>query len=228
MNATFPLGTYWEDYEFTDAGHLDEYNGRWCVTPEYPDTIYAYFITQDASAEPQYPYIVGPEYFGVVNSSEIGSNAGNISIPNGTSCDPNLSINENLLSFDIFPNPATSLLTISGVNGGNYVIFDNLGRKVDEGANGGQIEIEDLNEGIYTLQLEIDNQNIIQEIYQKIMRFFATILLLYTTAALSQGGSLHSSFGVNGQCSIDVDDLDDLTVLLKDDFGNTFFLREHF
>ncbi|MEO9533891.1 MAG: T9SS type A sorting domain-containing protein [Crocinitomicaceae bacterium] len=55
------------------------------------------------------------------------------------------------------------------------------------------------------------------------MRFFAIILTFISTAALSQGGSLYSPFGVNGQCSIDIDDLDDLTVLLKDDFGNTYF-----
>ena len=53
IGGQFPLGTYWQDYEYTAVGDLDEFNGRWCVTPEYPDTIYAYFITMDASSEPE-------------------------------------------------------------------------------------------------------------------------------------------------------------------------------
>ncbi|MEO9533892.1 MAG: YHYH protein [Crocinitomicaceae bacterium] len=168
INATFPLGTYWEDYEFTGAGDLDEYNGRWCVTPEYPDTIYAYFITQDASGEPEYPYIVGPEYFGSVISSEIGTASGSTVIPAGTSCDGGMGLNdENELSFEVYPNPANALLTVSGINGGTYIIFDNLGRQVDAGTNGGQINIEALTEGVYTLQLSIDNQSSFKRFVKK-------------------------------------------------------------
>ena len=34
---TDPMGTYIEDYEYTEGyGDLDQYNGRFCVTPEYP------------------------------------------------------------------------------------------------------------------------------------------------------------------------------------------------
>lgn len=39
-------GTYVADYEYVAGlGDLDECNGRWCVTPEYPDGTYAYFLT---------------------------------------------------------------------------------------------------------------------------------------------------------------------------------------
>lgn len=45
-------GTYVADYEFVDGlGDLDQCNGRWCVTPEFPDGTYAYFLTD------QWPYI---------------------------------------------------------------------------------------------------------------------------------------------------------------------------
>lgn len=44
-------GTYNEDYEFTDAGDLDECNGRWGITPEYPDGTYYYVLTEE------YPYV---------------------------------------------------------------------------------------------------------------------------------------------------------------------------
>ncbi len=41
-------GTFVNDYEFVDGlGQLDECNGRFCVTPDFPDGTYAYFLTQD-------------------------------------------------------------------------------------------------------------------------------------------------------------------------------------
>ena len=39
-------GTFLADYEYVKKlGDLDECNGRITVTPEYPDGIYAYFLT---------------------------------------------------------------------------------------------------------------------------------------------------------------------------------------
>jgi hypothetical protein len=43
---------------------LDELNGRWCVTPEYPGGTYAYFTTIDANGRPVYPYNMGRRYRG--------------------------------------------------------------------------------------------------------------------------------------------------------------------
>jgi hypothetical protein len=41
-------GAFVQDYEFVaGAGHLDECNGRSCVTPEFPEGTYAYFLTVD-------------------------------------------------------------------------------------------------------------------------------------------------------------------------------------
>jgi hypothetical protein len=41
-------GTFVEDYEFAQsAGDLDECNGRFCVTPEFPQGTYAYFLTSE-------------------------------------------------------------------------------------------------------------------------------------------------------------------------------------
>ena len=159
INATFPLGTYWEDYEFTGAGTLDEYNGRTCVTPEYPGGTYAYFITQDAAGEPEYPYITGPEYYGEVNSADIGGGAGNITIPSGVTCvNGTQSIDENEFEFNIYPNPSNSILNISGVQGGVYTIVDQLGRQVQSGINAGQINIESLENGTYFIQLNLNDK----------------------------------------------------------------------
>ncbi len=50
--TSFPLGTFTQDYEYSaGSGDLDECNGRTGVTPEFPQGIYHYYIT-DA-----FPYI---------------------------------------------------------------------------------------------------------------------------------------------------------------------------
>ena len=59
---TDPMGTYIEDYEYVEGlGTLDRYNGRYCVTPEYPNGTYAYFCTiKGVAGEPVFPYFIGP------------------------------------------------------------------------------------------------------------------------------------------------------------------------
>ena len=52
-----------EDYNFTNTGTLDKHNGRYCKTPEFPNGIYAYFCTLDANNVPEFPYVIGDEYF---------------------------------------------------------------------------------------------------------------------------------------------------------------------
>ena len=64
-NDTLPDGTFIEDYEYVaESGTLDQFNGRECITPEYPNGVYAYFITVNSynTNEPMYPYILGPHY----------------------------------------------------------------------------------------------------------------------------------------------------------------------
>lgn len=69
VSTTYPLGKYIEDYEWLSSnGDLDEYNGRWCVTPEYPSGTYAYFVTTDSSGTPTFPYTVGKYYYGKVTT----------------------------------------------------------------------------------------------------------------------------------------------------------------
>jgi hypothetical protein len=72
VNVTYPLGHYLQDYAYLgDVGRvqgrdfdLDELNGRWCVTPEFPNGTYAYFTTIDATGQPVYPYNMGRHYHG--------------------------------------------------------------------------------------------------------------------------------------------------------------------
>ena len=65
---SYSLGTFIEDYEWvpsTQTGklELDENNGRFCVTPEYPNGTYAYFVSIDVEGNPAFPYIVGDNFY---------------------------------------------------------------------------------------------------------------------------------------------------------------------
>ena len=77
VSTTYPLGYFREDYEFvTHSGQsdfLDEHNGRFCITPEYPQGIYAYFATVDANWNSAYPYVVGPTFYGTKVATKVTS-----------------------------------------------------------------------------------------------------------------------------------------------------------
>lgn len=72
VNATYPAGRYMEDKAYLgDLGRtqgtdfdLDEYNGRYCVTPEFPNGTYAYFVSINADGSPAYPYNIGRAFYG--------------------------------------------------------------------------------------------------------------------------------------------------------------------
>jgi arylsulfatase A-like enzyme len=72
VNAQYTIGHYIEDYEYLgDLGQtqgvqfdLDEHNGRFCVTPEFPGGTYAYFTAIEADGTPKYPYNIGRTYYG--------------------------------------------------------------------------------------------------------------------------------------------------------------------
>jgi len=82
--TTYPVGTFIQDWVFTDAsGTLDENNGRFCVTPEFPDGTYAYFITVDSSGDPRFPYILGKNYYSLPLDSNYNSNISQDDLPVG-------------------------------------------------------------------------------------------------------------------------------------------------
>ncbi len=81
VSGAFPLGRYAEDYDYLgDLGFtqgttfdLDMYNGRTCVTPEYPGGTYAYFVAMNSDGTPAYPYMLGPQYYGVKSGGSVAS-----------------------------------------------------------------------------------------------------------------------------------------------------------
>ena len=80
--ATYPLGSFIDDYEYRHrSGSLDQNNGRYCVTPEFPNGTYAYFLTINSQQEPQYPYILGENYYSLPVDSNYNSNLSQTDLP---------------------------------------------------------------------------------------------------------------------------------------------------
>jgi hypothetical protein len=114
ISATYPLGYFREDYEFithtNEADYLDEHNGRFCVTPEYPNGTYAYFATVDKNWNSAYPYAVGPTFYGVFDNRKVTSVTETTTVYKPVT---GLSNNEfNQLVFNAFPNPTNDIIAI--------------------------------------------------------------------------------------------------------------------
>lgn len=114
VSSTYFLGYFREDYEFiadTAQDVLDEHNGRFCVTPEYPGGTYAYFATVDASWNSAYPYAVGPTFYGVATNRSVSS----INETTTRYIDSTVSLSESevkQLNIELFPNPTADLIAI--------------------------------------------------------------------------------------------------------------------
>ena len=81
-----PAGTFIEDYEYVfGLGDLDQYNGRFCKTPDYPNGRYCYFVSIDSTEQgnPVFPYVLGPSFNSVVDSWNLNANAVQQNIPTG-------------------------------------------------------------------------------------------------------------------------------------------------
>src|SRR3989454_5044022 len=81
VSSSYPLGRYLEDNDYlADLGKtqgvdfdLDEYNGRFCVTPEYPSGIYAYFVSISSNGTPAFPYNIGRAFYGSPTGNSVSS-----------------------------------------------------------------------------------------------------------------------------------------------------------
>jgi len=83
VGTAYPLGNYLEDYDYLgELGKtqgvdfdLNEYNVRFCVTPEFPNGTWAYFLTIETNGTPKFPNLVGRWFYG----SPTGGNVTSIS-----------------------------------------------------------------------------------------------------------------------------------------------------
>ncbi|MBK7148615.1 MAG: YHYH protein [Bacteroidetes bacterium] len=115
-----------EDYEYVPGlGDLDEHNGRFCITKDYPNGTYAYFTTIDwvadhgrNSIKPVFPYVLGTAYYGEVNPTDgnTGPNSGFVVIsePVTPYYGSTTSVSEVVspLSVSVYPNPTSGGLNI--------------------------------------------------------------------------------------------------------------------
>ncbi len=171
IGGQYPLGKYIEDYEYVPGlGHLDQYNGRHCITPDYPGGTYAYFVTIDSNQVPVYPYTVGASYYGVVNTGNTGPQSGHNTIPVNAVLytAPTTGVEEvsTELTLNVFPNPAHDHILVSTGSGevlNNIALHDVTGREVFSSANPAaspvSINVENLNAGIYLLQAKSAKAN---------------------------------------------------------------------
>jgi len=180
INAFYPLGYYIEDFEYVSQfGDLDEHNGRFCITPEYPSGTYAYFVTIDSLLQGEYPYTVGPQYYGLVPSGNTGPGSGHNVISEAVTVYTPTSIvaDENIeTGYFAYPNPAMNQLVLQTkgsagltVDNRQYTIntveiIDIDGRKVisilpsDENSPL-TISVRDLLPGVYFLRVTNNNND---------------------------------------------------------------------
>lgn len=118
-------GTFIDDYTWVPSinsgkTELDQNNGRFCVTPEYPKGVYAYFITIDEDNKPVFPYILGQNFYSLPVDSNYNSNISQDDLP----------INAKRLKSEYFETNGENLYTfIQDVKSGNinsYTIEDSI------------------------------------------------------------------------------------------------------
>ncbi len=137
VSVTYPLGYFREDYEYIPTSpstpdYLDEHNGRFCVTPEYPEGTYAYFCTVDAGWNSAYPYAVGPTFYGVPSVTKVAAITEPVTV-----YVPEVAVNDfntQHISINVFPNPASEFIAVqmNDINKSNLEIelYDITGKRV--------------------------------------------------------------------------------------------------
>ncbi len=167
VDATYFLGYYREDYEFianTDEDYLDEHNGRFCVTPEYPNGTYAYFATVDANWNSAYPYVVGPTFYGISANRKVTSITEPTTVYTST-----IGLSEEdfgALNISVFPNPSADLIAIQ-VNGLvtddlQVELLDMTGKlimnaNINKGSTIAYFDVQAVYEGTYLVKISNNN-----------------------------------------------------------------------
>jgi hypothetical protein len=173
VNTTYSLGYFREDYQYNTTSaatpdYLDEHNGRFCVTPEYPNGIYCYFATVDTNWHSAYPYVVGPTFYGVKTAAKVTSitETVNTYTPSATSVNDN-SLNE--LQLSIYPNPASEFIAIQLNNlskqNVSVELYDMLGKQIQstmiyQGSTIAYFDTRTLYNGQYLIKL-VAQENVI-------------------------------------------------------------------
>lgn len=165
VSVTYPLGYFKEDYEFVshpnDASYLDIHNGRFCVTPEYPNGTYCYFATVDANHNSAYPYVVGPTFYGVKTATKVTT------ITEATTTLSTILFNLDKLNMKVFPNPASDFFAVQvpmALQDMKVELVDTLGKVIQtqtlyQGSTMCYFDVQTLYAGVYFVRIANENKN---------------------------------------------------------------------
>ena len=155
-DSIYPKGFFVEDYTHKNSPSdsvLDENNGRFCITPDYPNGTYAYFTTLDGRSpensgrfknykKPAFPYAIGHNYHSIPNNFNFvnSSNSNDYDlVKNGwrRNTDPiNLIEDDSQYPYLNVPNKLNQTAEIVGTNPGTVgdvgIITGGTGYKVGE------------------------------------------------------------------------------------------------
>jgi hypothetical protein len=128
VSASRPLGRYMEDNDYLgDLGFtlgvdfdLNEYNVRFCVTPEFPEGTWAYFVCIDASGTPVFPYNIGRQFYGNPTGNTVAGGAYPETVTTSFTGGPKMPLTA--LAPTVNPTNGNVTLTWSAIDGGTYVI----------------------------------------------------------------------------------------------------------
>ena len=141
---------------------MDEHNGRFCITPEYPNGIYCYFATVDANWNSAYPYAVGPYFYGNKTASKVTTIGETVTTYTAT-----VGLNDKEIEVNVFPNPTNDLLIVqlNGLNKTNTQIelVDLNGKivasqTINQGSTIGYIDVSTIYDGNYKVRIITENQ----------------------------------------------------------------------
>ena len=172
------MGSFREDYQWVvqdgQQNYLDQHNGRFAVTPEYPDGTYAYYATVNENYNSVYPYVIGPSFFGEVT----GGRVNNISESTTVYENP-LSVSNNTMSnslVSIYPNPTTDLVAIQlntlVTKKVTITLKDITGKSIqtthiNPGGTIAFFDIQSLYEGVYLVKINNGQSSITKQIIVK-------------------------------------------------------------
>ena len=162
---TFFNGYFREDYVYTPTtvntpDYLDEHNGRFCITPEYPNGTYCYFATVDANWNSAYPYVVGPTFYGVYANRKVTTVTEPTTVYTVTTGIQDLKTDDFKLT--VFPNPSNDFIAVQvmGLNKQNLSVelYDSAGKLVQKstinaGATNTYLDTKLLYAGKYVIKI---------------------------------------------------------------------------
>ncbi len=169
VSGTYPLGYFKEDYQYNTTStltpdYLDDHNGRFCVTPEYPAGTYCYFATVTNAWNSAYPYVVGPTFYGTkvaAKVTSIGEATTTYTLPTGIS--KNTIKDFNVM---VFPNPASDMIMVQLNNltkeNVSIELYDMSGKLVQktsvyQGSTTAYIDLKMIYDGQYIVKVSDGN-----------------------------------------------------------------------